>query len=203
LFKSQYWDRVLEIVRPGLPLLWFFQVGLFSLGTLQTSAICGSRSFFPRNIANFSDLWMDIAVTAASSSSIVWLLSSLVLFDVTACLFLYWYSVSDDFLFLLTVWPGSRRYLNCSKAVQPGTIIHSDQWRAYNSIQSELNLQHGSVNHSVNFIDPDTGVHTQMKCLKLGSVLLCAPGCCRKLGYHSCPNDHTTFFRLGSCVVDC
>jgi hypothetical protein len=24
-----------------------------------------------------------------------------------------------------------------------------------------------------------------MKCLKLGSVLLCAPGCCRKLGYHS------------------
>jgi hypothetical protein len=57
----------------------------------------------PRDIANFSDLWMDIAVTAASSSSIVWLLSSLVLFDVTACLFLYWYSVSDDFLFLLTV----------------------------------------------------------------------------------------------------
>ena len=138
-------DRVLEVVGPGLPLLWFFQVGLFS----------------PRDIANFSDLWMDIAVTAASSSSIVWLLSSLVLFDVTACLFLYWYSVSDDFLFLLTVWPGSRRYLNCSKAVQPGTIIHSDQWRAYNSIQSELNLQHGSVNHSVNFIDPDTGVHTQ------------------------------------------
>jgi hypothetical protein len=32
-----------------------------------------------------------------------WLLSSLVLFDVTACLFLCWYSVSDDFLFLLTV----------------------------------------------------------------------------------------------------
>ena len=24
-----------------------------------------------------------------------------------------------------------------------------------------------------------------MRCLKLGSVLLCAPGCCRKLGYHS------------------
>jgi hypothetical protein len=40
-----------------------------------------------------------------------------------------------------------------------------------------------------------------MKCLKLGSVLLCAPGCCRKLGYHSCPNDDATFFRLGSWVV--
>ena len=24
-----------------------------------------------------------------------------------------------------------------------------------------------------------------MRCLKLGSVLICAPGCCRKLGYHS------------------
>jgi hypothetical protein len=34
------------------------------------------------------------------------------------------------------------------KAVQPGTIIHSDQWRAYHSIQSELNLQHRTVNHS-------------------------------------------------------
>ena len=76
----------------------------------SSSLIFSSRSFFPRDIANFSDLWMDIAVSAASSSSIVWLLSSLVLFDVTACLFLYWYSVSDDFLFLPTVWPG---YVDC------------------------------------------------------------------------------------------
>ena len=84
--------------------------GLCSWSSWTRSSSClifSSRSFFPRDIANFSDLWMDIAVTAASSSSIVWLLSSLVLFDVTACLFLYWYSVSDDFLFLLTVWPGS------------------------------------------------------------------------------------------------
>jgi hypothetical protein len=30
----------------------------------------------------------------------------------------------------------------------------------------------------------------------IGSVLLCAPGCCRKLGYHSCPNDHATLSNL-------
>jgi hypothetical protein len=35
----------------------------------------------------------------------------------------------------------------------------------------------------------------------VGFVLLCAPECCRKLVYHSCPTDHATFFRLGSWVV--
>ena len=44
---------------------------------------------------------------------------------------------------------------------QPGTIVHSDQWRAYAQIQSSLNLQHSTVNHSRNFVDPSSGVHTQ------------------------------------------
>jgi hypothetical protein len=34
-----------------------------------------------------------------------------------------------------------RQYLNCFKAVQPGTIIQSDQWRAYSSIQEQPNCR--------------------------------------------------------------
>ena len=44
----------------------------------------------------------------------------------------------------------------------PGTIIHSDQWRAYNNVSSlPAVTAHGVVNHSLHFVDPVTGVHTQ------------------------------------------
>lgn len=43
--------------------------------------------------------------------------------------------------------------------IRPGSIIFSDMWPAYNQL-SELGFDHRVVNHSRNFVDPDSGVCT-------------------------------------------
>ena len=58
-----------------------------------------------------------------------------------------------------TLMPIIRQY------ILPGTTILSDQWAAYNAINNNNNENpryiHQTVNHSVNFVDPTTLVHSQ------------------------------------------
>ena len=45
--------------------------------------------------------------------------------------------------------------------VAPGSIVHTNMWRVYTGIE-ELNVIHRTVNHSENFVNPDTRVHTNI-----------------------------------------
>ena len=46
--------------------------------------------------------------------------------------------------------------------VWPGTTVHSDEWSAYRTVQGLPNVQtYQTVNHSLHFVNPTTGVHTQ------------------------------------------
>lgn len=44
--------------------------------------------------------------------------------------------------------------------ILPGTTIISDCWRSYDTL-GEKGFEHLKVNHKYNFVDPETGAHTQ------------------------------------------
>ena len=64
--------------------------------------------------------------------------------------------------FLVTVEDRSEATLIpiIQKYIKPGTTIMSDCWKAYRKLE-QLGYKHGTVNHSVEFVNSATGDHTQ------------------------------------------
>ena len=62
--------------------------------------------------------------------------------------------------------PGNRRSADVllpliQRNVLPGSIVHTDQWAAYNQLTfAATGYTHLTVNHSTNFVDPLSGCHT-------------------------------------------
>lgn len=44
--------------------------------------------------------------------------------------------------------------------ILPGSIIYSDMWKGYTNIESSLTMRHYTVNHSIEFVNSDTGIDT-------------------------------------------
>lgn len=65
----------------------------------------------------------------------------------------------------MTICPGNNRdaatlYGLIEQHVELGSTIHTDCWRGYNGLLGGGFAAHLTVNHSVNFVDPVTNVHT-------------------------------------------
>jgi hypothetical protein len=46
-----------------------------------------------------------------------------------------------------------------SRWILPGSVVNTDEWAAYNGLTAAT-YTHESVNQSIQFVDPSTGVHT-------------------------------------------
>jgi transposase-like protein len=48
-----------------------------------------------------------------------------------------------------------------NNVVRAGSIIHTDEWAAYRQLGADGRYEHRTLVHKYNFVDPQTGVHTQ------------------------------------------
>ncbi len=63
--------------------------------------------------------------------------------------------------------------------VAPGSVIVTDEWRGYRFLGDHPDYTHFTVNHSENFVDPETGRHTQRIEGKWGGLKKQIPQRCR------------------------
>ena len=66
----------------------------------------------------------------------------------------------DCFMFMVPDRSGLTLLPIIRQSITPGTTIMSDMWGAYVGIQA-MGFGHLQVNHTYNFVDPQTGAHTQ------------------------------------------
>jgi superfamily II DNA helicase RecQ len=65
------------------------------------------------------------------------------------------------------------------KLVNINAIVNSDAWASYKQLK-KLGFDHRTVNHSINFVDPQTGAHTQ----RVESLWGVCKKWCKKQNYH-------------------
>ena len=63
-------------------------------------------------------------------------------------------------MFAISIYDRSRETLNAiiEKYILPDSIVHTDCWAAYEGMEAH-GMAHGTVNHTHNYVDPDTEVH--------------------------------------------
>jgi hypothetical protein len=47
-----------------------------------------------------------------------------------------------------------------SRHIYPGSIVHTDLWGGYSQLSKNFDYTHKTVNHSIQFVDPISHVHT-------------------------------------------